>query len=389
MRAKASCVAILVAAALGCSGRYEVGEADGARAGSSGATSDAHGSRSSIDDGGSLAGGGSAGSGVTVGGGSNTTPDGSDDEFGPSCVPLGEPFSIAGDLVAPRVLWERVAPFIWGEAAEPPTELPETTTYEWAAQVVTQAFARVPEGNAPGVQLFIEKWVFEFSTISTTPEVPLTGEWTTRLAGNAPALERLLVTPIGEHRYGLFSEQRFLAKWMTPTGRGMRISNALLNQLPTPPTDEAQPSPPVAGRTHRQVLEEAVVSGGCAGCHRYLDPLGFAFEHFDMLGSYRTLDNGLPIDASASFQLKRRLVSFDGPLELGRALVDSCDGQVGLADGFLRVALRLNGVSEEALPARFEEDRERVEQLFVHSENRSYADLVRAFAQTRFALVYR
>ena len=37
----------------------------------------------------------------------------------------------------------------------------------------------------------------------------------------------------------------------------------------------------------------------CAGCHAPMDPLGFALEHFDAIGRWRTVgESSEPIDAS-------------------------------------------------------------------------------------------
>jgi Protein of unknown function (DUF1585)/Protein of unknown function (DUF1588) len=38
----------------------------------------------------------------------------------------------------------------------------------------------------------------------------------------------------------------------------------------------------------------------CASCHQRMDPIGFALENFDADGKWRTLSDGVPIDASAS-----------------------------------------------------------------------------------------
>jgi hypothetical protein len=40
-------------------------------------------------------------------------------------------------------------------------------------------------------------------------------------------------------------------------------------------------------------------SGACAGCHKKMDWIGFAFENYDGWGRHRTTDNGLPTDDSA------------------------------------------------------------------------------------------
>ncbi len=38
----------------------------------------------------------------------------------------------------------------------------------------------------------------------------------------------------------------------------------------------------------------------CAGCHRLMDPLGFALENYDAVGRWRGSEEGAPIDASGS-----------------------------------------------------------------------------------------
>ena len=49
----------------------------------------------------------------------------------------------------------------------------------------------------------------------------------------------------------------------------------------------------------RQYFDMMTSGDACAGCHHgYVNPLGFAFEHFDAAGLYRETDNDLPIDAA-------------------------------------------------------------------------------------------
>jgi hypothetical protein len=50
--------------------------------------------------------------------------------------------------------------------------------------------------------------------------------------------------------------------------------------------------------TMRQALEKHRVSPTCASCHQIFEPMGLALENFDAVGSWRTLDEGQPIDAS-------------------------------------------------------------------------------------------
>jgi hypothetical protein len=40
--------------------------------------------------------------------------------------------------------------------------------------------------------------------------------------------------------------------------------------------------------------------GSCAGCHKLMDWIGFAFESYDGWGRYRTTDNGFAVDDSGT-----------------------------------------------------------------------------------------
>ena len=51
----------------------------------------------------------------------------------------------------------------------------------------------------------------------------------------------------------------------------------------------------------------------CAACHDTINPVGFAFEHYDALGIFRTTEqiSGLPIDARGALA---RTGDADGPV---------------------------------------------------------------------------
>lgn len=69
-------------------------------------------------------------------------------------------------------------------------------------------------------------------------------------------------------------------------------------------------------KTTRQLFEAHAIDVSCVGCHRLMDPFGFALEHFDAVGRYREQENGLDIDAEATFGGD----TFDGAVELGEVL---------------------------------------------------------------------
>jgi len=46
----------------------------------------------------------------------------------------------------------------------------------------------------------------------------------------------------------------------------------------------------------REWMEGHRTNPACAGCHKMMDPIGFALESFDAIGRFRTEENGKPID---------------------------------------------------------------------------------------------
>jgi hypothetical protein len=73
---------------------------------------------------------------------------------------------------------------------------------------------------------------------------------------------------------------------------------------PPPPPPPDVPALNEEQATHakslRDRMEEHRRNPVCASCHVRMDPLGFALENFDGLGKFRTVSDGLPIDAEAS-----------------------------------------------------------------------------------------
>lgn len=112
----------------------------------------------------------------------------------------------------------------------------------------------------------------------------------------------------------------------SPVLRGRWILDNLLNSPPPappaniPPLDES----PANGRklTAREQVERHRANPSCASCHARIDPLGFALENYDVIGRWRSRDDGGEIDASA------KLIggtSFSGPQGLKTVLVSRQD----------------------------------------------------------------
>ncbi|MBL4685241.1 MAG: DUF1592 domain-containing protein, partial [Nannocystaceae bacterium] len=115
--------------------------------------------------------------------------------------------------------------------------------------------------------------------------------------------------PAEQHRAGLLSQGSFLALQSgplrnSPTKRGKFVQATLLcNEIPPPPPGvEADLPEPVPGQTLKETLAAHMEDPSCFSCHGATDPIGFAFEFFDGIGAYRTLDNGSPIDAAGEVE---------------------------------------------------------------------------------------
>jgi hypothetical protein len=77
--------------------------------------------------------------------------------------------------------------------------------------------------------------------------------------------------------------------------------------------------------TTRERFEAHVNNPGCASCHDAIDPLGFAFEHFDAAGRYREEENGSAIVASGEFELEEFRAEFSTSVELSRWLAEQTE----------------------------------------------------------------
>jgi hypothetical protein len=88
----------------------------------------------------------------------------------------------------------------------------------------------------------------------------------------------------------------------SPVLRGKWILENLVGVPPPPPPPDVPPlkedGDGEAPHTLRERLERHRANPACAGCHRLMDPLGFALENFDAVGAWRTVEAGKSIDTS-------------------------------------------------------------------------------------------
>lgn len=101
----------------------------------------------------------------------------------------------------------------------------------------------------------------------------------------------------------------------SPILRGNWLSEVVLGErLPRPPKDvPVLPEEAPQGLTERQLIERHSSDESCAGCHRRIDPFGFALEGYDAIGRLRTIDTaGLPIDTATTLPNGEAFAGIDG-----------------------------------------------------------------------------
>lgn len=116
------------------------------------------------------------------------------------------------------------------------------------------------------------------------------------------------VTVSDENRRGLLGHASILTVTSYPnrTSAVQRGKWILTNLLGTPPQPPPPNVPPLAENSEgappkslRERMELHRTNAVCAGCHKVMDPVGFALENFDGIGRWRDRDDGNPIDPAA------------------------------------------------------------------------------------------
>ena len=123
--------------------------------------------------------------------------------------------------------------------------------------------------------------------------------------------------------------------------RGKWILTNLLGIPPQPPppnvpalAENAEGAKPLSLRERMEAHRRDAV---CAGCHKVMDPVGFALENFDAIGRWRTKDDGVNIDPSGTMY---NGVKVDGVVGLRNMITSQPDTFAGvLTERMLTYAL--------------------------------------------------
>lgn len=162
-------------------------------------------------------------------------------------------------------------------------------------------------------------------------------------SGGGTILEKTNL-PAGQ-RAGFLTQGAFLAltgnaDGSNPVRRGKFVYEKLLcHQLPPPPANVPNPKPASAGGTTRMRFAEHSQNACAKGCHAVMDPIGFAFENYDGVGKYRTMDNGMPVDATGSITLDGTAHTFNDAVGLIGILAQSPEVRRCFAGEWSRFAL--------------------------------------------------
>ena len=158
------------------------------------------------------------------------------------------------------------------------------------------------------------------------------------------SMRRVTLAP-EDHRGGLLTQASILSLSSDgtrhrPVQRGVWVLESIVNRPPPPPPANVPALPTASAKSKKTTIREKLVlhraDATCAGCHRRIDPLGLAFDNYDAIGRWRTVETvrdgtgGDPaIDASGELIDGRKFADARG---LKRLLLDDIDK---FADAFL------------------------------------------------------
>lgn len=128
-------------------------------------------------------------------------------------------------------------------------------------------------------------------------------------------------------RVGILNQAAFLATFAhatesSPVLRGVDVARRFgCISVPSPASLNITvvPAPPDPAKTTRERFAAHVADTECSACHRSIDPFGFAFEHYDGMGQYRSTENGRPVDSKVTIAVGR---DFDGPYDDSNKLAE-------------------------------------------------------------------
>jgi len=162
---------------------------------------------------------------------------------------------------------------------------------------------------------------------------------------------------------GMLTQGSFLAEHAkpdqtSPTLRGKFVMAQLFCTPPAPPPPDIVVRPPTVDPrlSTRERFAQHTTEKRCADCHVYMDPLGFAFEHFDQVGLWRDTENGLAIDSTGEIYKTDAAGKFNGAVELSARLAQSRDAQNCYVGNWMRFGYGREPTTQDACSVRSAQD---------------------------------
>ena len=192
----------------------------------------------------------------------------------------------------------------------------------------TGFFAEMFAKNLPLREFLAADWTMVNPRLATFYKLPQLKE---------SGFQRVALRPEA-HRGGMLTQASVLMLTSDgtrhrPVHRGVWVSEAIFGKTPPPPPPNVEPLAPTPSdkpkATVRMQLDAHATHATCASCHRKIDPLGFAFDHYDAIGQWRTEElttagNGVNpvVNASGTLPDGRE---FSGPEEFKTLMVQDVD----------------------------------------------------------------
>ncbi|HEU4729161.1 MAG TPA: DUF1592 domain-containing protein [Kofleriaceae bacterium] len=211
----------------------------------------------------------------------------------------------------------------------------------------TQAmFMNVLRSDATVSELFTASYTFVDQTLAGYYQI----------GGAGGGFQRVELPP-GTRAHGILGEgailtRHALADRSSPVQRGKLVRERLLCEelMPPPPNVDTNLPPPTGAVTTRQRYEAHEANPFCNSCHRRIDPIGFAFEHFDGFGKRRDQENGVAIDSTGVLSgMPAGDVALDGLDSLSSYLATSPEVTQCLTRYIAYNAYGLDHCSEDAI----------------------------------------
>lgn len=200
-------------------------------------------------------------------------------------------------------------------------------------------FREILENDLSALQFLDADWTMANETVARWYGIPgVSGSNFQRVALPSDSGRGGLVAMAAVHKWGSDGNRT------KPVERGKYLLEVLFNDPPPPPppnVDEVEPNVQGENLTVRQRLDKHREIESCRACHARIDPYGLALENFNVVGKWRTKQDG-----ERGYWPDEAVIDPSGTFPNGRAFenIDEFrDGLVEQSDRFLR------GLSEKML----------------------------------------